>query len=244
MLPFPADWNVAEKRGKKKEKTSLRKAWFLGHSAAFFCSLIAILETTIIAKLVRVKMELEQWLAYNITVLKITTKASIRKRHCSAHLSLRMSKNRQEKRNHCKKQQSESHCDQQRKHFLVFQAENSSDGRPAAAALGRCSPQPGWAYTDGSPRAPPWSLRTAICCGTAAGIHSTCKATAPRPEAHSAVAAMGSRAQGSVSTPLPREILQPVLVSRLWQRPGTWNGHVQSQRKGVYSHILGQAVLC
>lgn len=44
--------------------------------------------------------------------------------------------------------------------------------------------------------------------------------------------------------PLPREILQPVLVSRLRQRPGTWNGRVQSQRKGVYSHILGQAVLC
>lgn len=136
MLPFPADWNVAAKRGKKKkkEKTSLREAWLLGHSAAFFCSLIAILETTIIAKLVRAKMELEQRPAYNTKVLNITTNVCISKRHCDAHLSLRMSKNRQEKRNHCKSQQSESHSDQQRKCFPVFQAENSSDGWLGAAA--------------------------------------------------------------------------------------------------------------
>lgn len=68
----------------------------------------------------------------------------------------------------------------------------------------------------------------------AAGICSTCKATAPRPEADGAMAAMSSGAWGGLAA-------SPCFQAATAPRYLKWS--VKSQRKGVHSRIPVQAVL-
>lgn len=110
-IPLPADCYVAENKVPRGVETNKFKGSLVApsHSAIFFCSMIAILETTIIAKLASAKMALEQRLAYNIKVLKITKILCISKRHL--RLSQAEKEQNQGKHNHCKRWQSESRSD-------------------------------------------------------------------------------------------------------------------------------------